>query len=344
MTTTRGSMRSAAVHCGHLCAVLLATLVASSARAQTPEAPAAAADRLFREGRSALEAGRYAEACPKLARSQQLDPGMGTLLALALCHEGEGKTASAWREFRQVAEEPRPARGDRVQLAREHIAALEPRLSKLAVAVGAPVPGLDVRRDGEPVARAQWSQVAPVDPGEHVVQAEAPGKKPWKTVVSVGRGGDTIVVSVPMLEDVGAPTSPAAAAPQPSASPQPNDQPPSTTSVVSSRTLGWVVGGAGVLALGVGSGFGLAALSDHGGATSRCPSSPCTDATGVSMEDSAKTKAWVADAGLGLGLVGVAVGAWLVLRPADAARPATTARISPTGGRSTLGLSFVTSW
>ena len=73
MTTTRASI------------LLLVTLVASPARAQTPEAPMAAADRLFREGRSALEAGRYAEACPTLAQSQQLDTGMGTLLALALC-------------------------------------------------------------------------------------------------------------------------------------------------------------------------------------------------------------------------------------------------------------------
>jgi hypothetical protein len=184
----------------------------------------------------------------------------------------------------------------------------------------------------------------PVDPGEHVVQAEAPGKKPWKTAVSVGRGGDTIVVSVPALEDVGAPTTPSASGVQPSAARQPNTEAPPDAPSSSGRTLGWIVGGAGVLALGAGTGFGFAALSDHRDATSRCPSSPCADAAGVSLEENAKTKAWIADAGIGLGLLSVAVGAWLVLRPADAARPAATARIVPTGGRSTVGVSLVAVW
>ena len=317
-----------------LLAAALLTLAGSPARAQTPDP--ARAERLFQEGRSALEAGRYAEACPKLAESQQLDAGTGTLLALALCHDGEGKTASAWRELHEVVEESqRAGRADRVQLARARIAALEPRLSKLAVAVGTPAPGLDVQRDGEPLPPAQWGRVAPVDPGEHVVRAEAPGRKPWRTTVTVGRGGDTIVVTVPALEDAGA---------QVSAAPGATEPPPLGAPRGPDRTVGWLVGGAGVVALGVGTVFGFAALSEHGSASSQCPSSTCTDAAGVSLENRARTNAWIADAGIGLGLVGVVVGAWLVLRPQAAGAPAATAGFAPTVGRDAAGGSFVMSW
>ncbi len=312
-----------------LLAAALLTLAGSPARAQTSDP--ARAEHLFQEGRSALEAGRYAEACPKLAESQQLDAGTGTLLALALCHDGEGKTASAWRELHEVVEESqRAGRVDRVQLARARIAALEPRLSKLAVAVGALAPGLEVRRDGEPLPPAQWGQVAPVDPGEHVVRAEAPGRKPWRTTVTVGRGGDTIVVTVPALEDTGAQVSAAPGATGPPRGPD--------------RTRGWLVGGAGVVALGVGTVFGFAALSEHGSASSQCPSSTCTDAAGVSLENRARTNAWIADAGIGLGLVGVVVGAWLVLRPEAARAPAATASFAPAVSRDAAGGSFVMSW
>jgi len=63
---------------------------------------AAAAEALFQEGRALLMAGKAEQACPKLEDSQRLDPATGTLMALALCHEQEGKLASAWAAFADV--------------------------------------------------------------------------------------------------------------------------------------------------------------------------------------------------------------------------------------------------
>src|SRR5687767_13153220 len=53
------------------------------------------AEPLFNEGRELLEKGRFAEACPKLARSQALAPAVGTLLNLGYCWEQLGKLRSA---------------------------------------------------------------------------------------------------------------------------------------------------------------------------------------------------------------------------------------------------------
>src|SRR3954465_9465866 len=62
----------------------------------------AAAEALFNQGRDLMTAGKFVEACPKFEASQQLDPGLGTMLNLAECYEKTGRTASAWAEYREA--------------------------------------------------------------------------------------------------------------------------------------------------------------------------------------------------------------------------------------------------
>src|SRR5262245_62252923 len=117
-----------------LLTTLGALLFAEPARAQGRGVSIATAEALFREGTALLDEKRYAEACPKLAESHRLDPATGTLLALAFCHEGEGRLASAWAEFAEVAGRARAeGRTDREHVAREHAANLKPRLARLSV-------------------------------------------------------------------------------------------------------------------------------------------------------------------------------------------------------------------
>src|SRR5256885_1547996 len=94
------------------------------------------AQALFDEARELLAAGKYPEACRKFAESQRLDPGGGPVLNLALCHEKEGKIATAWADFREaLGAARRDRRAERENLAREHLETLEPRLPRLTVRV-----------------------------------------------------------------------------------------------------------------------------------------------------------------------------------------------------------------
>ncbi|HVH46275.1 MAG TPA: hypothetical protein VM925_28235, partial [Labilithrix sp.] len=107
---------------------------AIDAGAQPSGQDAATAQALFDEGKRLMGQGKYAEACPKLIESQRIDPGGGTLFAIALCHEGEGKTATAWAEFTSaLAEARRDRRADREAAAAEHIRALESKLTRVRV-------------------------------------------------------------------------------------------------------------------------------------------------------------------------------------------------------------------
>src|SRR5437762_12184782 len=119
-------------------------LVGSSLRAPDIYAgDAAAAEALFREGRALMDAGNYAAACPELEESYSQDPGTGTLLALGICQEHAGHTASAWATYAEVATRAKAdGRADREQAAREHMAALDPKLSHLTIEVDASSSGV----------------------------------------------------------------------------------------------------------------------------------------------------------------------------------------------------------
>src|SRR6185437_11777695 len=108
-----------------LVATLAVTGTASTAYAQQAGADVATAQALFDDGKRLMAAKDFAHACPKLVESQRLDPGGGTLFAIAICHEGEGKTATAWADYNVAgAEARRDGRRDREQAALEKAHAL----------------------------------------------------------------------------------------------------------------------------------------------------------------------------------------------------------------------------
>src|SRR5258708_37106471 len=99
----RGRSLSLALAAGALAALAVLSGGAPALAQPSSDARAAAA-ALFEDGRRLMGESKYAEACPKLEESQRVDPGMGTLYQLSVCHEAIGRTASAWVGFREVAQ------------------------------------------------------------------------------------------------------------------------------------------------------------------------------------------------------------------------------------------------
>ncbi|MBI5478108.1 MAG: hypothetical protein HY906_04590 [Deltaproteobacteria bacterium] len=301
----------------------LALAAAEAAAAEPTAAERTLAEALFREGKRLMSEGRYAEACPKLAESLRLERGGGTLLNLAVCHQQEGKLATAWAEFAEaLGRARRDGRREREQFALDHIAAIEKRLSFIVVTVdpGAP-PGLEVRLDGVRLGRPTWSTSVPLDPGTHRLHAVAPGLRPWEVIVTVA-AGERRRVLVPALAAGRHGPTPASA--------------PSARGLGSRRTAALVLGGVGVASLTLTAVFGARAITKERDSDAHCAGTLC-DAPGLGLNREARTAAVVADVTLGIGVVALGIGTYLWLstrgdregRPAEG-RPRTESRLRVT--------------
>jgi hypothetical protein len=306
---------------GAVLAFALGTL-AGPARGQQPATrDPIAAEALFERGKALVDQGRTAEACAAFAESQRLDPAGGTLLRLALCREAEGKLASAWLGYTEVVRTSREGNGEaklqeRIRIAREHLAAIEPRVPSLVIVVPAEarVAGLTVSANGLPRNEGSWGVPLPVDPGDVAIVASAPGRRDHRATVRLAEGQKQ-TLEIPLL------------APLPAEAPLGHAAVETTRRGSASllRPIGIGVGVLGVAALGVGSYFGVRAIGQWHDSNAACPTSPCADPAGPGLAHDAKNTALVADVTLAAGLAGVALGAILFVVGAPSsiqARPA----------------------
>lgn len=289
-----------------------------------------AAEAMFNEARNLMEDGRFAEACPKLAESQRLDPAVGTLLYLGECYEKEGKVASAWAAFRSAASAAHNAgQAAREQTAKQHASDLEPQLPKLVVVVppGSEVSGLEIQRDDINVGAVAWGTPVPVDPGKHHILAQAPGKKPWAKDVDVGTQPTVTSITVPRLEvdptkaaapaapgqppaTTGGGTSqsvvvwapPTANSQQGPARPASSSRPHDSVTGTALRIAGISLGTAGLVGLAVGTVYELKMQSKLQDAKNNCNNYPtdCT-ALGVSLNNQSKDASNTATVGFVVG-------------------------------------------
>jgi len=317
--------------------LLSSLLCAGPVAAETTASQRASAEALFQQATQLMDEKRYAEACEKLAGSQELDPALGTMLYLADCYEHAGKSASAWALFHEAADTAQRAnQPDRQRIALERAKSLEERLSKLEVRVPAvrQVAGLEVLLNGTLVPRASWNTALPVDPGPTRLEARAPGKKTWTTTLAVAAGPSNQTVEVQKLADGPRPVAPAAGAR--------TDAPESSSA---QRTAGWVVTATGVIALAASSYFGYRAYSLNKKSKGECRAdapNACTE-DGVALREDAKTAGALSTIGTVTGGLMVATGVTLVVT-APASTPTRDDRATARNFAPALGLSLRGGW
>ncbi len=328
-------VRSPAVALALVFALQTGLLVRTARAADASAENGALASALFEEGRKLMEQGRVPEACQKFEESERLDPGGGTLLNLAACHEREGRTASAWTEFGEaLAQARRDGREDRARVALQRIAALEPKLPRVTITVPAASDqaDLEVTLDGTPVRRPAWGLGVPVDAGDHTVEAKAPGAAAWRTTLTVHASGESQNVAIPALEAL-PPLGPGIVAtapePQPTTSAPLVSEAPHAPGVPLWRDATMVASATvGVAGLALGSYFGLHAIALNRDAGGECPAGRCTNGA-ATTSDRATSSADASTVAFGVGAAGVvAAVVMLITRPAHAGSGAMTASVT----------------
>jgi hypothetical protein len=287
------------------------------AQAQNP----AAAEALFDQARAAMAAGSYDIACARFKDSDKLDPAVGTRFNLADCEERRGRVATAWSLFRGVLSELAED-DDRRPIAQERAHALEPRMPYLTMSRTADTPpGVRVRIDGVELGEASFGVALPMDPGAHELVLLLPdGGESQRSSFALREGEHSDLPIRPPGSP--APMKPAGQGPA-------ADEPFSPGG--SQRKWAYVAGSVGVAGVAFGAVTGIVTLSKKSTANANCDDKRhvCNQA-GIDANESGKTFAALSGLGLGVGVVGLAAGAYLWLTDAPAA-PATAHSSIPLG-------------
>jgi hypothetical protein len=292
-------------------AALLAVLALGAAPAHADDATA---ETLYRDGKRAAAAKDWDLACRKFKESQEREPAPGTLMNLADCEENRGHLLAAITSYQAAA--PWFKAGDeRAAFSRQRSALLEKHVARVVVRLGPDAPpGSTVERDGAPVEAASLGTVVRLDPGEHTFVVRAPGRPDARTALRFADGESKEVQLAPGA--VAAP--PVAAAPSHAVAPS-SWRPPAPD-----RTAAFVAFGVGGAGLVTGTVAGVLALGAAGTAHDGCPNQVCTSQEGVDAASRAKTLGLVSTLGLGVGVLGVAAGAffWVKASPTVMVGPA----------------------
>jgi hypothetical protein len=270
------------------CLLLLQLSSAAAEEATSELRQPSAADELFTRGKQRLAADDYPAACALLAESYRLDPATGSLLALALCHERQGKLASALREYSEVVERARDEkRSDRESAARARVYALQAKTSTLAIGAMQRPEDLTVRVNDVILTPDQFGHPLPVDGGFLLVEAEAAGRQPWSQHVRVADSGDAVTLTVPPLKPELKPASAAQPAqavaptrllPVHETGPRAHETRPRGPSFSPAEKTGMALMGLGAVGATVSLGYTVRALQKSGDSRADCEDDTCSSA------------------------------------------------------------------
>ncbi|WP_437909504.1 hypothetical protein WME95_17430 [Sorangium sp. So ce327] len=306
-----------------------AALIASpSARAQSKE-ELAEARALFQEGVALSAANHCAAALAKFHAVASVRRTPQVLFNIAECEARLGKLVSALGNYRiaAAAADGDPRANDVSANVGARIEDLEARIPRLAIRRGAGALTATILLDGAALGASEISADIPVDPGPHVVSAWVGDREAARETVTLAER-DAKTVEIAIAEPPAAPR-PASASPGGA----PADVPPRAAlarlpATRPSKVPGLAVLGAGIASGAVGGVFlGLRAgtLSDLDalcGGDRSCPPSARP------VADRGRLYTGVAEAAIGLGVVGVAAGITLLVMSgsAAAAEPDASAR------------------
>jgi hypothetical protein len=302
------------------CALLVALLLPLSASGQSPSAQDRATARLLaEEADKKVEAGDLKGAVELFRRADAIFPAPSLKVAIAGLLVKQKQLIEAHELFLDVARsEPQPGEppiwASARETARQEAEAIAPRIPRIEISlqgIGPKVPRV-VTLDGQRIPNESLGVVRPINPGVHLVRAEAEGFLPSEQKIQMAEG-EHYKLTLKLYHEPTPEQAPSASASAPVPPPRPSAKPRPTDEGSGGRPLA-VIGftGAGVFLVAGGVlGWMVSSRVDDikkdctlpGGA---CPLSRRSDAdTAERLAIASNLSFGLAVAGLGLGLYGL---------------------------------------
>ena len=198
-----GLAASPAVRAAAIIAFTLAVTGPARAQEEPSATDVAAARALGQEGVKLADAGNCQDAIDRLSRAEKIFHAPTTLARLGECQVQVGRIVEGTENLNKVVRETLPPNApapfvQAQERAKVVLAEAKPKIAKLKIAVAGPSDVTwTVTIDGEAIPLANLEANRPMDPGEHVVEASAPGYKTARAKVTLPPGGsDSVALSL----------------------------------------------------------------------------------------------------------------------------------------------------
>jgi hypothetical protein len=292
-------------------ACVVAFVISGRALAASP----AEAERLFREGRAAMNDENYETARSYFQQSYEIDRALGTLLNLAVCEEKLGKLGAALAHL-QKALELADAEDTRRPLIVQRISRLDARIPRLTIQPDRSIDAtVTLLLDSKPLDSADLRRSIRVDPGTHVLECSGPRGERCTKIFELSEGKES--VQSPTLSPL--PEPPVPASPSPEAPPRPGNESPAIPPATplpprhgEREALAYAVGGfsLAIIVAGLIAGGGVvrqkAIVAEH------CQDKAC-DEEGVAAAETGRTLSTISTVTTILGATGIGVSAYVLL-------------------------------
>lgn len=299
---------------------------------------ASRADQLFGEARELMKVQNFKDALPKFEESLKLDPAPGTLFNLAECEAQVGRLVSAKEHF-QVAAAGFPKGDKRRPYSIGRVAELERRIAHLTLKLASNAPkDVIVTRNGVPMKDSEFGAPFPTDPGDVALVVTARGHEDRKVNLSL-KDGEALEYAL-QVGDTGA---------EQAADTTTTDRAISKSITPSGRgtplrTIGFVVGGVGVLGVGLGAVTGILTMGYASTVKDHCDASNACDSKGLDAASSGKVTSPISTIAFIAGGALIVTGVVLVIVGGSSKKEAPRASfapvITPFGGTASIYGSF----
>lgn len=157
----------------------------------------AVARKFYQQGLRAEKAEQWEEAAEKYRSALDIKETPQLWLRVGICFEELGRLTSALDAYERGAEQARlDGKNQVVKVLTTKLEALRPKVPTITLVVADPPAGLRVTIDGEEVATAALGTKLPIDPGEHTLNAAAPGYLTVSESTTIAEGHREVSLSL----------------------------------------------------------------------------------------------------------------------------------------------------